>query len=1095
MTRPALDAIYNLSPLQEGMLFHTLRTPASGVYVVQYSCLLKGDLDVVAFERAWQSVVDRQSVLRTAFIWEELEEAVQVVQAEVKLSLGHQDWRGMTVQEQAERLDVYLKVDRGRGFDLVSAPLMRLILIQIADDAYQFVWSFHHILLDGWSVPIILKEVFSFYEAFSRGEELELAPAPPYREYIAWLRRRDLTNDEAFWRDMLKGLTEPGPFLETQPAENSTEPQRCAMARALLSAGETTALQVFARQSQLTLNTVMQGAWALLLGLYTNRRDVVYGTTLSGRSADLQGIESMVGLFINTLPVRVQLPPDATLSTWLRRIQDEQTQLREFEYTPLVKAQQWSEIPSGAQLFETILVFENYPLNESLRIRPAGLEINDLQNFEHTSFPLAMVITPGQELLVKLLYLQQLFEASLVAQLVGHFINLLKAMVADPDQRLSDVSILTEAERSQLLIDWNDTRRPYPSEASVAELFEAQVERRPQAIALVFGEAQVSYLELNQRANQLAHYLIAAGVGPEVRVGIYMERSLEMVVAMLAILKAGGAYVPLDLEAPTGRLDFMLQDASTALLLTQQRLIKGLPESQRPVVCVDAPEDGIASRSTANPFLARLPDSLAYVIYTSGSTGQPKGVCVNHRAIARLVKSNWYASLTEQETILQLAPISFDASTFEIWGSLLNGGTLAIYSGQSVTVHELGEAIERHQVTTLWLTAGLFHLIVDEGAQQLKAIKQLLAGGDVLSVSHVEKFLQEATHSKLINGYGPTESTTFACCHAMNSSEAIGASVPIGRPIANTQVYLADAMLRPVPVGVRGELYIGGDGLARGYLGRPELTAEKFIPDNFSRESGSRLYRTGDLARYRANSEIEFHGRTDHQIKVRGFRIELEEIEATLGQCPTVRRSVITAASDSSGEKRLIAYVVTEDERATTVDELRDFLQGKLPDYMMPSIFVMLDTLPLTPNGKVDRRALPSAEGLTHDLQEGYIAPRTLVEDALAGIWGELLGVERVGMHDDFFDLGGHSLLATRLISRVRERFQIELPVNIFLSKVFSADASTIEGMAKALEEYEIQQAEAQEIDAILQELDGLSDDEVRALLEDEEPGVAGDEK
>jgi surfactin family lipopeptide synthetase C len=1083
MTELTIETIYKLSPLQEGMLFHTLRDPASGVYIVQYSCTLRGELDVVAFERAWQRVIDRQPVLRTAFIWEDIDDPVQVVQSPVKAPLGRQDWRNMLRGEQEERLQAYLQIDRRRGFELANAPLMRFILIQIADHEYYFVWSFHHILLDGWSVPIILKKVFNYYDAIQQGKELHIEQERPYRDYITWLQQRDISGDKEFWQRTLKGFTEPVILANGRPSEDSIGLERCDTESVSLSVTETDSLQRFARGRQLTVNTIMQGAWALLLSRHADREDIVYGTTLSGRPTDLAGVESMVGLFINTLPIRIQLPPHMSLISWLSEIQNDQVKMREFQYSPLVKVQSWSGLPGNIPMFESILVFENYPIDSSLNTYPANLKIDSFRNFEHTNFPIAMVVTPGQELLLKVLYHTNRFEASTIKQMLARFVNLLRVIISTPERRLSDINLLSAEEDRRLLIELNQTQTSYPRDATVVESFESQVARAPEAGAIVIGGAELSYLELNRRANQFAHYLISKGIRPEVRAAIYMRRGTEMIVAMIAILKAGGVYVPLDPDYPAERLAYMLKDAEVAVVLTQQSLVERLPKYGGLTLCLDTQEGDFAKHSAANPPPSCIVDNLAYVMYTSGTTGKPKGICVTHRAIIRLVKSTNYVSLTERDVMLQMAPVSFDAATFEIWGALLNGGKLALYTGHSAVAAEIGTAIKQYGVTTLWLTAGLFHLTVDEGLEELKGVEQLLAGGDVLSVRHTKKCLQEAGIGRLINGYGPTEGTTFTCCHIMTSPEDIGASVPIGKPIANTQVYLTDTSLRPVPIGVNGELHIGGDGLARGYLGKPELTAEQFIPNPFSNERGSRLYKTGDMARYRPTVEIEFLYRTDHQVKLRGFRVELEEIEATLMRHPDVQTAVITARGVDSGERQLIAYVVLKDQRRTGVGELRDFLKEFLPTYMMPSGIVLTNALPLTANGKVDRRSLPIAEEPRPETQMEGAAPRTETEEMLVKIWAEVLGIKHVGIHDNFFDLGGHSLLATRLISRVREKLCLELPVNVFLLKVFSADASTVEGMAKAIEEYQIEQVDIEELEAMLQEQGELSDDEVRALL------------
>ncbi|ODH02992.1 thioester reductase [Nostoc sp. KVJ20] len=586
--------------------------------------------------------------------------------------------------------------------------------------------------------------------------------------------------------------------------------------------------------------------------------------------------------------------------------------------------------------------------------------------------------------------------------------------------------ILKESEK-HLLNEWNNTQTNYPQQACIHQLFEAQVEKTPDAIALIFNNQHLTYRDLNSRANQLAQHLQSLGVETETLVGICIERSLEMIVALLAILKAGGAYVPLDPGYPQERLAFMLSDTQVSILLTQKELVAKLPTHTAFVICLDTDWNTISQNNKENLNTSVTADNLAYVMYTSGSTGTPKGVSVIHRGVVRLVKETNYAHLTAEEIILQLAPISFDASTFEIWGCLLNGGQLIIYPPHTPSLEELGQIIQQYQVTTLWLTAGLFHLIVDEKIDALKSLRQLLAGGDVLSVPHVQKFLQTVDNCQLINGYGPTENTTFTCCHPITAPLQPDVSIPIGRPIANTQVYILDKNLQPVSIGEAGELYIGGDGLARGYLNRPDLTAEKFIFHSFDSNLETRLYKTGDLARYLPDGKVEFLGRIDNQVKIRGFRIELGEIEREIAQHPDVREIVVLARQDEAAEKQLTAYIVPHYNSGYTHNKLRGFLQQRLPNYMVPSAFVMLESLPLTANGKVDRHKLPAPSRERPQLEQAYISPQTDLERLLAGILSELLKIDRVGIDDNFFDLGATSISILQVAARIKQELGIEL--------------------------------------------------------------------
>jgi amino acid adenylation domain-containing protein len=699
---------------------------------------------------------------------------------------------------------------------------------------------------------------------------------------------------------------------------------------------------------------------------------------------------------------------------------------------------------SQTPLFQVMFVLQNAPA-ERLRL-PQVLLNSTVTPSGIAKFDITLEISEVDEKLsASLDYNADLFELTTIERMLNHFLCLLSGVVADPQQSLSQLPLLSNEERHQLLVAWNQTRQPYPRHKCIHELFEEQAERTPEAVALIFGDEQISYGILNQRANQVAHRLRRMGVGPEVRVGVCLRRSVEMVVGMLGVLKAGGAYVPLDAEYPEERLSWMMKDAAVQVVLTEERFVDGLLKHGAQVISLDTERNLIAQESSHNPAGEATALSLAYVMYTSGSTGEPKGVSIVHRGVVRLVKETNYVDLNADETFLQFAPSTFDASTFEVWGCLLNGARLVIMPPDLPSLEELGETLRRYRITTLWLTSGLFHQMVDKRLDDLQRVRQLLAGGDVLSVSHVHKFLRRAEHKRLINGYGPTENTTFSCCYEMTAESEISSSVPIGRPISNTQIYILDRHQQLVPVGVTGEIYIGGEGLARGYLNRPELTAERFIAHPYSKEEGARLYRTGDRGRYLNDGRIEFLGRVDGQVKVRGYRIELGEVEAALCQHPAVQEAVAFIQENEFDDKRIVACCVAKKERVPSGRELLDFLREKLPSFMIPSAFVMLDELPLTRNGKVDRAALSVFEQAA-EKSVSHMDPRTPVEELLTGIWSEILKVPQVSIHDNFFELGGHSLLATKIVSRIREVFQVEIGLRALFS------APTVAGVAGHIE-------------------------------------------
>ncbi|WP_346728620.1 non-ribosomal peptide synthase/polyketide synthase, partial [Corallococcus exiguus] len=1040
-----VEDVYPLSPLQQGLLFHSLLEGGSGVYVEQLAWEVRGGLKVEALKQAWQTVVERLSILRTRFLWEGLEEPLQVVQRTVQLPWEERDWSSLGREAQQHALDEYLKEDARQGFELGQAPLMRMAVMKLGEDGWRCVWSHHHLLLDGWSLGLVLDEVFTTYEALVTGGEFRGQVRAAYREYIAWLAKQDTKKAEAYWREALKGVSAPTRLpLEARGAKGGTSNQDEVTLQ--LTEEETSAVQGFAQRQQVTVNTLAQGAWALVLGRHAGEGEVVFGATVAGRPAELDGVEGMVGLFINTLPVRVQLPGDGGVAEWLKGLQKQQAEQQQFEQSPLVQVQGWSNVPRGQQLFDSLLIFENYPVDESLKGRASRWDVRDVRSKERTNYALTLSAMPGSQLRLKLVYETPRFEQRGMDALLNQWKVALLELVASAGKQLSEVTLLTEAERQQVLKGWNATEQEYARESSIAEEFSRQVAQRPDAVAVECGEEKLTYGQLDEKANQLAHLLRSKGVGAEERVGLCLERSVELVVALVGIAKSGGAYVPLEADYPQARLEQMVGEVKPRVVVTRRALAEKLPVQGVECVLLEEVQTQLAQQPKHAPRSGVGGRNLAYIDFTSGSTGKPKGVCTEQRGVLRTVKGTKYAQLGPEETLLLIAPVSFDASTLEVWGSLLNGARLVVYPpGPVGDVEELKRVVKGQGVTTLHLTAGLFAQVVDADVEVLRGLKQLLTGGDVVSAPHVRRVVEELK-VPVTACYGPTENTLFTSCHRMTEGSQVGEVVAIGQPIGNTRVYVLDAALNPVPVGVAGELYAAGEGVARGYLGSAELTAERFVPDLHSGLSGERMYRTGDLARWRADGTLEFLGRADTQVKVRGFRIELGEVEGALRAHPAVKEAVVVAKGQGAGDKRLIAYVVGHGPEPLDVSPLRQALGARLPEYMVPSAFVTLEALPLTSNGKVDRKALPEPEGALLERAREYVAPRTDAEKSLADVWTQVLGAERVGVHDSFFELGGHSLLATRAISRIREALKVELPLKALF------DAPTVAELASLLQ-------------------------------------------
>ncbi|MBW4507955.1 MAG: amino acid adenylation domain-containing protein [Scytonematopsis contorta HA4267-MV1] len=1026
-----IESIYPLSPMQQGMLFHSLYAPESGVYFEQMTFNIKGNINFAAFKSAWEKVLHRHSVLRTFFVWENRQTPLQIVLKQVNFPWNNLDWQGLSSTEQQQQLKELLQTQREQGFQFNQAPLMECTLIKLSEDTYTFIWNHHHILIDGWCLPILFKEVLSFYQASLEGETLYLPTPRPYEDYIAWLHSQDKKAAIEFWQKTLQGFKAPTSLVVDKPkSQKQQKPSDYKQLELRLSAQVSHQLQSVVQQHRITLSTIVQAAWGLLLSRYNGEENVVFGVTVSGRTGSLSGVENMVGLLINTLPLRLQISPQQQIVPWLEQIQQLMLELQQYSYTPLFEIQAMSELPGGTSLFESLLVFENYPIDSSLLDENGSLQLSKIEGFEQTNYPLTLAAIPESELLIKINYDALRFEEENIGRMLGHLQTIFSAIVENPQQTVGELPLLTAAEHHQLLSEWNDTTKKYPTDKCIHQLFEQQVEKTPDAIAVVFEKEQLTYQQLNQRANHLAHYLKSLGVRPEVLVGICIERSLEMIVGLLGILKAGGAYVPLDPAYPKERLDFILCDSQISVLLTQQKLLDNLVDNLTvqniPIVCLDKKWETIQKESQVNPQTNITPKNLAYVIYTSGSTGKPKGVAIEHHSpIALFYWAKDIFTIEDLAGVLASTSICFDLSVFELFLPLSVGGKV-ILAENALSLPILPAVQEVTLINTV--PSAIAELVRSSSIPA--SVRTVNLAGEPLQNQLVQKIYKQETIQRVFNLYGPSEDTTYSTFALVKKGDSI---VTIGRPISNTQVYLLDEHLQPVPIGVSGELYIGGDSLARGYFNHPQLTEEKFIPNPFSNSKSERLYKTGDLARYLPDGNIEFLGRLDYQVKIRGFRIELGEIEAVLNTHPQIRQAVVTTTEDILNNKRLVAYVVASDEIINT-EPLRELLKQKLPEYMIPSAFVTLDTLPLTANGKVDRKALKPPE-------LPPIKPATFnsqTEQILAQIWAEVLVREAVHPEDNFFEIGGDSIISLQIISRAREAgLEVELK-DIFEAKTLS---------------------------------------------------------
>ncbi|WP_416875121.1 amino acid adenylation domain-containing protein [Kitasatospora sp. SC0581] len=1086
MSQLTVEDVWPLSPLQEGLLFHASydQDAPRDVYVGQRVLNLDGELRPEVLQASWQALLDRHASLRAGFRSRAAGDTVQVIAKGVRIPWTYADLGALDEREADARAGALAATD-ARRFDLGLPPLLRVLLLRAGPDRYRMVVTMHHILMDGWSLPILFDELWRIYD--NGGDPSVLPKVPPYRDYLAWLGRRDTDAARAAWRAMLAGTGEP---TLVGPADRSGPPVMLRHAIDRIGDDLTDRLRETARDAGVTLNRVFQVAWALLVGKLSGRLDVVFGATVSGRPADVPQADRMVGLFINTVPVRVRLDAAVPFRTAMAALQDQQAALLDHQQLSLPEIQRAG---GPGAVFDTLMVFQNYPRGpmaapaadpaapgaprpaappppgEGLggsalrsgeqaggplgrgpgpeppapapadgtskpppmpawvsRRGPTGVRVAAGGGEEAAHYPLTVVVTPADDTEIRLDYRPDLFDERTARGLVDRMTLVLRQVAADPDVPLGRLDVLTGEERRDLDGSGNRTRRELP-EATLAELFERQVRRTPAAVAVVAGDTELTYAALDRRANRLAHRLAGLGVGPETLVGVVAERSPELITALLAVVKAGAAYLPMDGRHPAGRLRAVAAQAGPAVVLVDApNAGRGLadaglfaPAELLRLAAEPAEETDADAEAGAFPPVPVRPENLMYVIYTSGSTGLPKGVAVTYGSVLAFCLDECWSSGALERVLVQ-ANHAFDASTYEIWTTLLHGGRLVLVPPGDIDTVERGRLIAAQQVTNVHATAGHFRVLAEQAPHIFGGVREVSTGGDVVSANAVRTLLRSHPGMVVRTTYGPTETTAFTTQLPFTDPDAVPDTVPLGRPMDNTRVFVLDAFLRPVPVGMTGELYLAGAGLARGYLGRPSLTAERFVACPFPAEDepeGARMYRTGDLAQWTPDGQLLFLGRADEQLKIRGFRVEPAEIEAVLAAHPGVAQALVVAVEDEDGHKRLAGYAVPAggDESALDPEALREHLAGKLPDYLVPASVTVLGALPVTANGKLDRAALP------RPVFAGRAAGREAATDAeelLCRLFAEVLNLEQVGPEDDFFVLGGDSITSMLLAGR-----------------------------------------------------------------------------
>jgi len=1040
MTHSLTDRLFPLSPLQQGMLFHYLKEPHAGIDIEQLIVHLPEVIDQVRMQSACEWLVHRHDALRARLSWEDVEQPRQEILDAVRVPFIVVDAQLDSPKEREERFERLLQEDRLVGFDLSVAPLVRFTLFQRTSSSCSLIWTFHHALLDGRCFPILLRELF---DAYSEGANRLSPPASVYRQHMEGLHELDTDQASTFWKDYFESFRAPTPLVVDQKVSEIEYPQ--GELWEILDSNTTALLRNIAETNQLTMNSVFMGCWAVLLHRYSGEEDVVFGATRACRKSAGTEAADAIGLYINTLPVRVKLTDDTPVLSVCSELRRDWLSFRSFEQTPLALIKSVSQIPPSQPLFESLLVFEKFKLDTVVRSLGGSWTARRVELHELTNFPVTLAAYDGAELSLRMEFYRRRLADDAAKRMLGHLRTLLESFAAEPQSTVADLAMVSERERLELLRAVNpgvirpeSSRLPLDGAANLSRLFEERVKQTPDAIALTCDGKSLTYAELNRLANRLAHRLVSLGIGADSLVGLSLERTNYLVVAILAILKAGGAYLPIDLAYPAERLRFIIEDARAAVLVTEKKLASTLPKTDAELICIEEciGDHGPATFDQNLPAASEL-DNLAYVIYTSGTTGKPKGTLITHRNVVRLFSSTQHWFHFDQNDVWTLFhSTAFDFSVWEIWGALLYGGRLVVVPYlTSRSPESFYELLVREHVTVLNQTPSAFRQLItaEEAAPpQTFSLRYVIFGGEALEMQSLKPWFDRHgdRQPQLVNMYGITETTVHVTYRPLSQRDLDSGSV-IGSPIPDLQLYILDSRKRPVPLGIAGEMYVGGAGLARGYLRHPDLTAQKFVADHLLLNPHGRLYRTGDLARLLPGNEIEYLGRIDDQVKIRGFRIELGEIEHVLRQLPEVREVCVTARENSPGSKQLVAYIVSSAAQPN-LTELRECLKKKLPEYMVPAAFVFLPALPLTNNGKVDRKALPAPEPERPQLSDTFVGPRNTVEQKLSRIWSKVLRLERVGIDDNFFELGGDSILSIQVIANARREGLRLTPTQLF---------------------------------------------------------------
>ncbi|MBG0969476.1 non-ribosomal peptide synthetase [Bacillus sp. SRB3LM] len=1041
---------YPLSPMQESMWYMNKLNPNTPSYLIQFGLYFHGELNIPLLKESFLKLGQRQHAFRTKFSYDQDHVPYQEIVDEVLISFEEIDFTKIARENRDRKIIEFAKGQSSKKFDLENGPLLTVHFLKFDIQEHAVIMSMHHIIADGPSVEILIKELIQIYTAKIAHDSIQL-PKLKVQHYdivvdtTKEFNTAEFENNLNYWKntfsDKYDGINLPIDYTRSIAPSLKGTSLNFKFEKELFDQ-----IRNFSRKNRTTPFTTLLAAFFVFLHRYTQQEDLIIGVPITLR--DRRDTRPLIGCFINTLPIRVNLWDNPSFNELIERVKLTNLEAFKRKAVPYQKIVEAITKENAAVSNSVVQILMGYQKNPYHSFSLPNLKVNSIEFEESgTEFDIILeILEDDNALTARWIYSSEIFHHSSVSMMAQQFHSLLREIVQNPDQNISDFLMLSETDR-KILCSLNQTTTDYPKEKAIYQVFEEQVQKTPNHIALSFKEKEITYRELNEKANQYAHLFRNLGIAKGDFVGVCIERSNELITTLLGILKIGAIYVPLDANYPQKRLEFMIQDSRMKWIITQKSKNNIFKTGYPTVITIDQKQEDILSQPTNSLRVTVNPTDISHVIYTSGSTGMPKGVLINHRNVIRLVKNTNYMQFDKQEVMLQLAPISFDASTFEIWGSLLNGGKLVIMPPETPTLGKIGETIRSHHITTLWLTSSLFNQMVENRLNDIVGLKYLIIGGESLSLSHVEKFIKNTKYCKLINGYGPTENTTFSCYYEIHDIDTKRGNIPIGQPISNSTVYILDENLKPVPTGVIGELYVGGDGIANGYLNQEDLTSERFIRSVFNSNSDEILYKTGDFARCLANGNIEFRGRIDSQVKVRGHRIELSEIEFALNEHLAVQQCAVVVTEDSIGDKTLVAYIVANKgmlrEQHSISMYFKGFLQSELPSYMIPTRYFIVDSIPLTPNGKVDISSLKKVVSMSTSESIEYISPRDKWESKLSEIWEGILDIKKISITDNFFSLGGHSLKATRIISKINAAFTIDLE----LRHIF--EFPTIEQMAK----------------------------------------------